>query len=111
LELPEPVFQKKSLNGQVLYVDRFGNLVTNLSQEAIKHYFQRREITVRIGRRVIPGIKESYAQEKPGRLLALLGSNDTLEIACNLGSAAERMGYIPGKILDVKVNTGSEGNI
>jgi hypothetical protein len=69
----------------------------------IKHYFQRREITVRIGRRIIRGVRESYGQERPGRLLTLFGSSGTLEIACNLGSAAELMGYIPGKVMEVKI--------
>ena len=41
LELPEPVFKKKSLTGRVLYADRFGNLITNLSRKVIKRYFQQ----------------------------------------------------------------------
>ena len=103
LDLPEPAFKKNSLTGRVLYADHFGNLITNLSREVIKQYFQRRAITVRIGRRIIRGVRESYGQERPGRLLILFGSSGTLEIACNLGSAAEMVGYIPGKILEVKI--------
>jgi S-adenosylmethionine hydrolase len=103
LDLPEPVVKKNSLTGRVLYADRFGNLITNLSREVIKPYFQQREITVRLGRRIIRGVRESYGQERPGRLLSFFGSSGTLEIACNLGSAAELMGYIPGKVMEVKI--------
>ena len=38
LDLPDPVFKKNSLTGRVLYADRFGNLITNLSRELIKPY-------------------------------------------------------------------------
>jgi S-adenosyl-L-methionine hydrolase (adenosine-forming) len=103
LDLPEPLFQKNSLQGQGLYADRFGNLITNLGREVIGHCFQGKEITIRVGRRVIRGIKENYSQEKPGRLLALFGSNGFLEIACNLGSAAEMLGYCQGELLAVKL--------
>jgi S-adenosylmethionine hydrolase len=103
LDLRDPVFKKNSLTGRVLYADRFGNLITNLSRGLIAHYFQPREITVRIGRRLLRGVRESYGQERPGHLLTLFGSSGTLEIACNLGSAAELMGYIPGKVLEVKI--------
>jgi S-adenosyl-L-methionine hydrolase (adenosine-forming) len=101
LDLPEPFFQKQKLRGQVLYADHFGNLITNLSREVIGHYFQGKEIVIRTGRRVMRGVRENYVQEKPGGLLALFGSTGFLEIACNLGSAAEMLGYSPGKFLAV----------
>jgi S-adenosyl-L-methionine hydrolase (adenosine-forming) len=101
LSLPEPFFQKNALRGQVLYADRFGNLVTNLSREILERHFPGKEITIRVGRRAIQGLQEHYAQVRPGSLLALFGSSGFLEIACNLGSAADRMGYQPGKPLRV----------
>jgi S-adenosylmethionine hydrolase len=103
LDLPELLFQKHELQGQVLYADRFGNLITNLSREVIGHFFQGTEIVIRTGRRVIRGVRENYVQEKPGGLLALFGSTGFLEIACNLGSAAEMLGYSQGKVLAVKL--------
>lgn len=101
LDLPEPLFKDNELCGQVLYADRFGNLITNLSREIIEQYIPGKEITVRIGHRAIQGLQEHYAQARPGSLLALFGSSGLLEIACNLGSAAEILGYSPGKFLAV----------
>ncbi len=106
LDLPDPVFKKNSLTGRVLYADRFGNLITNLSREVMRSYFNRGDITVRIGRRIIRGVRESYGQERPGRLLALFGSSGALEIACNLGSADELVGYDVGKVMEVKIYAG-----
>jgi S-adenosylmethionine hydrolase len=103
LDWPEPLFQKGTLHGRVLYADRFGNLITNLSREVIGRYFSGSEIKIRVGQRVIRGLKENYAQEKPGRLLALFGSSGFLEIAGNLGSAAEILNYSPGKFSTVRL--------
>ena len=51
-------------------------------------------------------MRDRYGQEGPGRLLALFGSSGYLEIACNLGSAAEKVGYVPGKVVEVKLRIG-----
>jgi S-adenosylmethionine hydrolase len=106
LDLPEPTVKKNALIGRVLYADRFGNLITNLSREVMKDRMADRDIRdirIRIGTRTIQGLHENYARIKPGRLLALFGSSGYLEIACNLGSAAKMMGYVPGKVMEVKI--------
>ncbi|MCU0579152.1 MAG: SAM-dependent chlorinase/fluorinase [Desulfobacterota bacterium] len=104
LDWPEPSFQKGTLPGQVIYADRFGNLITDLSRGIIGKYFRGNEITVRIGSRVIRGIQKNYTPQKPGRLLALFVSSGFLEIARSLGSAAEMLGYNPEKGMAVRVS-------
>ena len=103
LDLPEPVFRKNFLTGRVLYAERFGNLITNLSREAMKDRMADRDIRIRIGTRTIQSLHENYAQVKPGELLALFGSSGYLEIACNLGSAAKTVGYEAGKMMVIKI--------
>lgn len=103
LDLPEPVFEKNSLFGWVLYADRFGNLITNLSRGLMKDRMADRDLRIRIGTRTIRGLQENYGRVEPGRLLALFGSSGYLEIACNLGSAAEKVGYVPGKVIEVRI--------
>jgi len=90
----------------VLYADHFGNLITNLGQEETTDSFNRRDFTIRIGRRVIRGLHASYAQQKPGKLMALFSGSGYLEIACNLGSAAEIVGYVPGKVVEGRIKMG-----
>jgi S-adenosylmethionine hydrolase len=106
LDLPEPVLEKNSLFGRVLYADRFGNLITNLSRGLMKDQMADRDLRIRIGTRTIRGLQENYGQVEPGRLLALFCSSGYLEIACNLGSAAEQVGYVPGKVWEVKLRIG-----
>ncbi len=68
--------------GRVVWIDRFGNLVTDLPPGP-------RAIRFR-GRR-IPVVK-TYAASKPGALVAVVGSSGTLEISVADGSAARRLG-------------------
>lgn len=67
--------------GRVAWIDRFGNLVTNLEPGP-------RAIRIR-GRRV-PVVK-TYASSTPGALVAVVGSAGTLEISVVQGSAARRL--------------------
>ena len=77
------------LVGEVLWTDRFGNLVTNVSRAALGA-FRGRRVSVRIGGERLP-LRASYASVPAGRALAVIDSADLLEIAVNHGSAAARL--------------------
>jgi S-adenosylmethionine hydrolase len=74
------------LHGEVIHVDAFGNLVTNLAEADLPVRFQ-----VVIGERTVPG-QAYYAAVKPGDLVALVGSSGLLEISVRDGNAAEATG-------------------
>jgi hypothetical protein len=82
LRAPEPIEEADELRGEVVYVDRFGNLVTNLrvSEDA-------RPASVEVAGRVLP-LSRTYGDVAPGALVALVGSSGRIEIARNAGSAA-----------------------
>jgi len=85
------------LHGEVVHVDRFGNLVTSLSGEALPARFQ-----VKVGKKVIRGAPQtSYAAVKPGGLLALVGSAGLLEVSVRDGSAARATGTRTGSAVSV----------
>ena len=88
INLPTPKINPQSISGEVIYIDRFGNLVTNIGQD-----FKDRikEPRIRIKHKTIKGIKTSYVQVKPKMLLVIWGSTGFLEIATNLGSAKDRL--------------------
>ena len=71
----------------VLYVDSFGNLITNIPAEIV-----RPDSTVYAGRRRIDRISGSYGEAGKGELLAIIGSAGLLEISVNQGSAKELLG-------------------
>jgi hypothetical protein len=86
-----------SLRGQVIHVDRFGNLVSNIPGAwlAGKHW------RVHIAGQQIIGPNLAYADAAPGQLLTLVSSDATLEVAVRDGSAAERLGVAAGEPIAV----------
>ncbi len=94
LDLPRPErLPDQSIRGQVVYVDGFGNLVTNLTREELAHTFN-----VRPGAHVwldeldLGTVRQTYALTEPDHPLALIGSVGMLEIAVNRGNAARHLG-------------------
>jgi S-adenosylmethionine hydrolase len=74
--------------GEIVYVDHFGNLITNISGVAGGAARLRdRELPVRV----------TYASAQPGELLALVSSDGELEIALRDGSAARALQAAPGE--------------
>jgi S-adenosylmethionine hydrolase len=89
LELPQPrAIAPGVMEGEVIAVDRWGNLVTSLTAEALGEGGVRRDAAIRIGRRTVRGIGEYYAQAAAGAPVAVVNSNDHLEVAVNRGDAA-----------------------
>lgn len=83
---PTPRREGDAVHGHVIYVDRFGNLVTDLRAEDLPDG----RLTVEIGGRSAPGLASSYAEGRP--LAALIGSHGYLEVAYREGSAAQALG-------------------
>lgn len=93
LPIPRPRHAGRTWTGEVIAVDRFGNLITNLTAAEIGDAAgQPDPAQVTIGAATIQGVSRYYAERGPGELLALLGSSGRLEVAVNGGSAAELLG-------------------
>jgi S-adenosyl-L-methionine hydrolase (adenosine-forming) len=79
------------VEGQVVHVDRFGNLVTSIDSETVGRLFGGEGVlTVRIGGRRMPVVR-TYGDVAPGGAGALWGSHGRLEVAVREGSAAARL--------------------
>jgi S-adenosylmethionine hydrolase len=105
LELPRPVQSLRELRGEVIYVDGFGNLVTNIERGRVAEFdasFRHKSLSVRIksGRAAIP-IVDTYAAQPKGAPLATFGSFGLLEIAIRDGNAAAHFGAEPGASVSV----------
>lgn len=83
--------------GQILTVDRFGNLITNLTAEHVPWERPR----IRCGSGEIVGLARTYSERASGELLALWSSSNRLELAVARGSAAERLGVAAGAAVSV----------
>lgn len=84
-----PVREAGAWRGEVIHVDRFGNLITNLTAEALGDLGSARRVEVRMGELRIAGISRTYSDVAPGRPLAYVGSDGHLEIAIHGGRAAD----------------------
>lgn len=97
---PEPKDTRYGVQGEVLYVDRFGNAITNISTEALRSLKAPLAIFLR-SKRVCP-LAKTYQSVHSGELLAVVGSTGFLEVAVNGGSAAKRLGLRPGSTIEVR---------
>jgi S-adenosylmethionine hydrolase len=99
LPFPAPVRDAEMMQGQIIYVDHFGNLVSNIPAAELRAWLQNRGLQVRISSRTIFGLAATYADAAPGEFLALIGSHGYLEIGCNQDHAARRLGLGVGASL------------
>lgn len=84
-----------SLSGEVISVDHFGNLITNISRESAPNL--ETGVSVVIAGRTIPGIEQCYGARPATDLVALFGSNDWLEVAVVNGNAARTLNVHVGE--------------
>jgi S-adenosylmethionine hydrolase len=94
LAYTEPHHEGKSVVGQVIYVDRFGTLVTNLTAELVPPYAVLEVEGLEVG-----PLRRTYGDVPTGGLVAYVGSGGQVEIAVRDGSAARRLGMgVGGRI-------------
>ncbi len=92
----------KSVSGQIIYQDKFGNLISNISEKVLQSLSPEPEnLCLRVSSHSIPMV-ESYSSAEKGGLLALIGSLGSLEIAVREGSAADETGIKPGDTVIVE---------
>lgn len=96
-----------SLQGTVLKVDRYGNLITNIRAADAPQLLGDDPLPFRIviGKTEITEIFSHYAQGAPGEAFAILGSMGFLEISVNRGTAAKVLGIVKGS--EVAIRMGS----
>ena len=102
LGIPAPLNSESEIIGEVLRVDRFGNLITNIDRRTFERLSQHAGIAVSIEGRDVSRVVATYAEAAVGDVCALFGSTDHLEIAVNAGSAAERLGLGRGARVTVR---------
>ena len=82
-----PHYEGKTVVGEVVYIDRFGSLVTNLTSELVPAY-----ATLEVEDLDLGPLRRTYGDVTAGGLLAYVGSGGAIEIAVRNGSAARRLG-------------------
>jgi S-adenosylmethionine hydrolase len=94
-----PDFAKSCLKsgvvfGEVLYIDDFGNIITNISSENLKELaiHEQGALIVEIDKKAwVLRLCSAYGDVSRGESLVVMGSHDFLEISINQGNAAEKL--------------------
>ncbi len=87
LSTTAPRHEGKVVIGEVIYVDRYGNLITNLTPEFVPPYAVLEAESLVIG-----PLRSTFGDVPPGALLAYVGSGGSIEVAVRDGSASRRLG-------------------
>ena len=106
LDLPEPTIEGHAMRGEVLWVDHFGNLVTNIRHEDVQAWTGGGEALRGCGVWVQDAaageIGRTFSDAAVGTLVAYFGSSGRLEVAKRNGSAARQIGARSGSTVSVR---------
>ncbi|GAB4333585.1 MAG: SAM-dependent chlorinase/fluorinase [Bacteroidales bacterium] len=90
--LLKPVTSEDLIKGHVIYIDRYENVITNISEQLFTEIQQKRRFKITFRSYSVDRIVQSYTEVPQGEILALFGSHGLLEIAMNQGNAAGLLG-------------------
>jgi len=103
LELPQPEWDKRSLTGEVVYIDSFGNCMSNLSRALVTQCLPRTtNVGVWANGRAVGPLRVAFAHVDRGQPLALLNSVGVVEVAVNGGHAAEALALAVGDTIEAR---------
>lgn len=83
-----PVVTSEAVKGQVIHVDSYGNVITNITRQHFEDLVRGRTFRINFGRSAhdIKQISSNYSDVPAGERVAFFGSSGFLEIAVNKGT-------------------------
>lgn len=99
LSLPQPQPTPRGWRGEIIHIDHFGNLSTNIQRH---HLGQPGDLTLRLCGEQIRGMVQTFGERRAGELVALYGSTGYLIVAVVNGDAAARLGARLGDPVEVE---------
>jgi S-adenosylmethionine hydrolase len=102
--ISKPKWEAMALVGEIVHVDRFGNLISNLTPQHLEEVCvaaKRRQPFIRIGERIIEGLVASYSEGMVEQPSALINSDGRLEIFVKEASAADLLQTGRGERIEV----------
>ncbi|HMD37079.1 MAG TPA: SAM-dependent chlorinase/fluorinase [Vicinamibacterales bacterium] len=106
LDIPQPTVDGDHgtfIRGQILRVDRFGNLITNIDRKTFERLSDAApgSLDVRVGPHAVSKVVSTYSDVAAGEVCALFGSTDHLEIAANGANASETLALGRGALVQI----------
>jgi len=91
-----PIADKDGLQGWIIHIDKFGNLITNLPQSLIEEVIADRSVKIYVGNTILDELVATFGSVPEGEPAAYIGSSGMLEIGINKGDAAEMLSVQKG---------------
>ena len=98
LALSQPERTSFGWRGEVIHIDHFGNIATNLR---VEHLGRPAQVAVRLGNVEISAMVLTFGDRSPGELVSLYGSTGNLIVCVVNGNAASRLGVRVGDPVEV----------
>ena len=104
LPISEPSWDQHAMAGEIVYIDRFGNLISNLTTYHIREVrgvTKRSDPYIRIGGLTIDSLVHSYGEGSADTPRALINSNGYIEVFLKEGRAADRLNVTRGARIEI----------
>ncbi len=103
-----PISDEEGVQGWVMHIDRYGNLITNIPATLIEEHARNTSCKIYAGNTIIQRISDSYSDVPGGEAVALIGSSGMLEIAINMGNAERMLGIEKGAPVSLVIQKNSD---
>ncbi len=87
-KLPMPIVDQQGIEGTIIHIDAYGNLITNISRSDLSGILNK-PVKIFTGNTILDKVVSTFSDVPEGEPAALIGSSDMLEIAVNQGNAEE----------------------
>lgn len=105
-----PVADKDGVQGWVVHIDRYGNVVTNITEDLVRTVIDEKSCSIYVGHTKLNQIADTFGDVSEGEPVAYIGSAGVLEIAVNKGSAHELLGIEKGSSINILRNSSSSSS-
>jgi S-adenosylmethionine hydrolase len=97
--------EKEVIIGSIIFIDSYGNAISNITQEVFQRVFEKKEfrILIQSNKNYTEHISTRYSDEPVGELLARFNSLDLLEISINGANATELLSLSVGSVVRVEL--------
>lgn len=98
-----PIFDKDGIQGWVVHIDQFGNLITNIPKELYQMAIADNQAKIYVGNTILDHTSLTFADVEDGEPVVFFGSSGMLEVGINKGNAQQMLGVHKGAQISVVI--------
>ncbi|MCP2519457.1 SAM-dependent chlorinase/fluorinase [Candidatus Aminicenantes bacterium AC-335-K20] len=103
LDIESPKIDNDRVIGEIVYIDKFGNAITNIGINTVKDYIKDKQLKLKLGDNEIPVVlRNSYSEGRKDEIFLIEGSLNYIEIASNKLPLAQKLNAKEGERIEIK---------